>query len=131
MTDTVTYELSLSAEGGQTVEAASHFESEAIDHVHALIPKNSVPTTVDIQPGDIELLQGIIIIADVYTDLTFTVDGGIVVFTLDGPIMAIGAGMIASIFGVTLNELVFTNANVTLDRNITVLVTRTAIEPGD
>jgi hypothetical protein len=59
------------------------------------------------------------------------VDEGIVPITLDGPLMLIGPGLIALLAGTpgTLNDLVFTNANVTVDNMVTILLARSAIEP--
>lgn len=129
MTDTINYTMEMIITGGPTVSADNHFEAEGYEKIEANIPKGSVVTTVEVQPGALTQLQALIITAERYTDLSFTVDEAVTEHTLDGPLMLIGPGNIAMI-GATLNNLVFTNAD-TEDANlVTILVARTAIEAG-
>lgn len=128
MADQINYAVSMAAEGGPTVEADDHFDAESFTKIEATIPKNSVATTVDLQPSEVAMLQAIIITATSYADLTYTVDEGVTVKTLDGPLMLVGAGNIEDHFGATCEKLVFTNANVTVDNPITILLARTAVE---
>ncbi len=125
----MTYELSLSVAEGPEVSANNHFEAEAYEKIEALIPKGSVPTTVKVQPGALTELKAMIITAQSYADLTFTVDADVTVHTLDAPLPLIGAGNIG-LLGATVNDLIFTNANAETDNMVTILVARTAIEPG-
>lgn len=131
MTDVVTYRMELSVADGPSVAPDDHFDAESYTKIEATIPKNSVATTVNVQPSLLTELQAILITAESYEDLTFTVDEGIVPITLDGPLMLIGPGLIALLAGIagTLNDLVFTNANATVDNMVTILLARTAIEP--
>lgn len=126
MTDRLTYSMSVAAEGGPTISADDHIDVAAYDKIEAEIPKSSVVTTVDVQPSLLTELKALIIIADVYEDLTFTVDDVVKEFTLDGPLLLIGAGNIGML-GATVNALKFTNANATTARNVTILVARDAI----
>jgi len=94
-----------------------------------VIPKGSAPTTVKVQPSDVTELKAIIILAQSYADLTFTVDLDQTVRTLDAPLVLIGPGNIA-LLGISVKDLIFTNASVTTDNMVTILVARTAIPPG-
>jgi hypothetical protein len=129
ITDVVTHAASLIVTGGPTVSATDHFDAEGFEKIEALIPMGSVATTVNIQPSALAQLQAIIMIAERYEDLTFEVDAEAVTKTLDGPLMLIGSGNIGML-GATVNDLIFTNANVTEDNMVTILVARTAIEAG-
>lgn len=134
MTDVVTYRMELSVADGPSVTPDDHFDAESYTKIEATIPKNSVATTVNVQPSLLTELQAILITAESYEDLTFTVDEGITPITLDGPLMLIGPGLIALLAGLagTLNDLIFTNTNATADNMVTILLARTAIEPlGD
>jgi len=128
ITDTISYSISLSVGGGPALNGSGVFQAEAWDNIEASIPKGSVATRVNIQPGDLANVKGIIILASAYSDLTFTVDEGVDVFTLSAPLCLIGAGLLG-IFGATLNDIVFTNANSESAVDVTILVARTAIEP--
>lgn len=128
MTDVVTYRMELSVEDGPSLTPNDHFDSEAYEKAEVEIPENSVPTTVNVQPSLLTELQAIMIKADVYEDLTYTVDEGVTPQTLDGPLMLVGPGNIA-LLGATVNDITFINANATTARNVTILVARTAIEP--
>lgn len=130
MSDIVTYRMELSAEGGPSMNPDGHFDAEGYEKIEAIIPKNSVATRVNVQPSDITQLHAIIVLAQSYEDLTYTVDEGLTEKTLDGPLMLIGPGNIADHFGATANDLIFTNADATTDNMVTILVARTAIEPG-
>jgi len=109
--------------------ADNHFEAEGYEKLEASIPGGSVATMVNVQPSLLTQLKAIMIIAERYEDLSFTVDEEVTVRTLDGPLVLIGPGNIAML-GATVNNLVFTNANATAANMITILVARTAIEPG-
>lgn len=128
MADMVTYRMELSVEDGPSLTPNDHFDSQGYDKIEVEIPKSSVPTTVNVQPSLLTELQAIMITADVYEDLTYTVDEGVTPMTLDGPLMLVGPGNIA-LLGATVNDITFTNANATTARNVTILVARTAIEP--
>lgn len=127
MTDTTTYELGLSIAGGPSISADNHFEAEGYEKIEASIPGGSVATTVNVQPSLLTQLKAIMIIAESYEDLTFTVDEEAVTKTLDGPLVLIGPGNIAML-GATVNSLIFTNAHATIANMVTILVVRTAIE---
>jgi hypothetical protein len=120
--------MGLSMEEGPSIVADDHFNAQGYDKIEAVIPKSSVPTTINVQPSLLTELQAIMIIADVYTDLTYTVDEGVTPITLDAPLLLVGPGNIA-LLGATVNDITFTNANATTARNVTILVARTAIEP--
>ena len=127
MTDVLTWGMSMAVAGGPALTASDHSDVEGYDKIEAEIPENSVATTLNVQPSLLTELKALIILADIYEDLTYTVDEGIVPMTLDGPLMLIGAGNIA-LLGATVNDIIFTNANATTARNITILVARDAIE---
>lgn len=127
MTDVVTYSMSLAVAGGPALEASDHIDTEAFEKIEVEVPKNSVATTINVQPSALTELKALMIIADSYEDLTFTVDEAVTEFTLDGPLMLFGAGNIGML-GATVNNLIFTNANVTTAKNVTILVVRDAIE---
>ena len=128
MTDQVTYRMELSVEDGPSIVLNDHFDAEGYDKIEAVIPKDSAVTTVNVQPSLLTQLQAIMIIAERYEDLTYTVDEGITPFTLDGPLLLVGPGNIGML-GITVNDLVFTNADALVDNMVTILVARTAIEP--
>jgi len=119
--------MGLAVADGPNIEASDHFDAEAFEKIEAEIPKNSVPTTLNVQPSLLTELKALIIISDSYEDLTFTVDEAATEFTLDGPLMLVGAGNIGML-GATVNNLIFTNANATTAKNVTILVVRDAIE---
>jgi len=121
--------MSLSIEDGPTIAVDDHFETEGYEKIEADIPEGSAPTTVNVQPSLLTELQAIIITAERYEDLTFTVDEEAVTKTLDGPLMLIGPGNIGNL-GATVNDLIFTNADTEDSNMVTILVARTAIEPG-
>lgn len=127
MTDVVNYSMSLAVAGGPALEASDHIDTEAFEKIEAEIPEGSVPTTLNVQPSLLTELKALIITADSYEDLTFKVDEVVTVRTLDGPLMLVGAGNIG-LLGATVNDLIFTNANVTTAKNVTILVVRDAIE---
>jgi hypothetical protein len=93
--------MSLAVEGGPTIDADNHFDAEAYEKIEADIPKNSVATTVNVQPSALTELQAIIIKAERYADLTYTVDEGVTEKTLDGPLMLIGPENIGDHMGAT------------------------------
>lgn len=125
ITDTVNYELGLNATGGPALEAASHLEAEAYDKISILAVKNSALATVNVQGGLNTELKALMIKASAYDLLTFTVDADPTIFTLDGPLCLIGKGNIGML-GATCKVLKFTNANVTIDKTITIICARTA-----
>jgi hypothetical protein len=129
MTDVVNYSMGLAVADGPNIVASDHFDAEAFEKIEAEIPKNSVATTLNVQPSLLTELKALIIIADSYEDLTFTVDEVVTVRTLDGPLMLVGAGNIGML-GATVNNLIFTNANATTAKNVTILVVRDAVEAG-
>ncbi len=134
MTDAIEYSARMAVVDGPTVETpalSSTFEAEAWEKIEFTIEKDSGPTSVILQPSPLEQVKGLIILSDVYADLTFTVDVEVTEHVLDGPLMLIGPGNVSLLGGVaqTLNILKFTNASLLLDANLTVLVARTAIEP--
>ncbi len=124
MSDVVTYELSLSTPEGPELVVADHFDSEAVEKIEVVAPKNSVPITVNVAVLGVTAL---FITADNYTgDLTFTVNELEAVLTLNGPLMLIGEGALA-LLAIGITDLVFTNADATTDANITIMVTRDAV----
>lgn len=126
MTDTITYNVSMAVTGGPSVIApAGTIEAEAWDLIEVTIEDSTGPITVDVQPGAIADMQGIIIMSDNYTGISFTVDSEMNTFVLDGPLMLIGYGNIGML-GSTLLQLNFTNAD-TNDAAITILVARQAV----
>ncbi len=127
MTDVLTWGMNMAVAGGPSLVASDHSDVEGYDKIEAEIPKSSVPTTLNVQPSLLTELKALIILADVYEDLTYTVDEGVTPNILDGPLMLIGPGNIA-LLGATVNDLIFTNANATIARNVTILVARDAIE---
>ncbi len=118
--------MSLAVDGGPALSGHNQLEAEAYEKIEAVIPKNSVVTTVKVQPSVLSKLKAIIIISDNYNDLTFTVDSGVTEFTLSAPLLLVGPGLIGML-GETVNDLKFTNANATTDANVTILVARTAV----
>jgi hypothetical protein len=102
-----------------------YVDIEAYDKIEVTVTKNSAPVTVEVQPGGAGDVEFIIITADVYANLSFEVDESGTDVTLDGPLMLTSPGLVA-LLGATCNEIVFTNTHVTIDRNVTILVGRTA-----
>jgi hypothetical protein len=97
--------------------------------IEVTIPHGSVETTVDVQPVTNSLVRGLIIVSDNYVALTYNVDSVVTVRTLDKPLICIGAGSLAFL-GATFNKLKFTNAGITANANVRILVLRDAIEAG-
>ena len=127
MTDTASFVMGLSVDGGPSIAGNEEFEVEAYEKIEVVVPKSSVPTTVNVQPSGAGMVKGLIIISDRYASLTYTVDEVVTVQTLDKPLMLVGAGALALLGGVP-NDLIFTNASTTVDANVTILVVRDAIE---
>lgn len=126
MTDTINYTADLIITDGPSIECSGSFEAEAYEKIEALIPHGTVETTVKVQPSLLTKLQAIMIIADLYTNLTFEVDAYAVTYTLDGPLLLIGKGNIGAL-GATCNDLLFTNSDAVVDRNVTIMVARSAV----
>jgi hypothetical protein len=57
MTDVVTYRMGLSVADGPSVAPDNHFDAESYTKIEATIPKNSVATTVNVQPSPLTELQ--------------------------------------------------------------------------
>jgi hypothetical protein len=112
--------------GASTISIEDYIDVEAVDSIHVTIPKNSVATEVNLQPEDCEV-SFIAITAGSYDDLTYTVDEVVTVRTLDGPLVLMGAG-VAALLGDPLATLTFTNANITTDNTVDIVVGRNAIE---
>lgn len=128
MTDVVSYSAVLSTISGTSlVSFSGEFDADAYDKIEAVIPHSSVETTVNVQPGGLTELQAMLIMSDNYGNLTFEVDAYEVTYTLNGPMLLVGSGNIGML-GATCNDLLFTNAHGSIDRNVTILVARTAIE---
>jgi hypothetical protein len=120
--------MELSVADGPSLLPNDHFDAEAYGKIEADIPEGSVATTVNVQPSLLTELQAILITAERYEDLTFTVDEGVVPITLSGPLLLIGPGNIG-LLGASVLDLVFTNADTEEPNMVTILVARTAIEP--
>jgi hypothetical protein len=130
MTESLTYVQSVAIASGPSISKTATIDIEAYDVITAVAPKSTGSPeviTVDIQPGDSDLVNIIYITSDQYTSLTYTVDAYDVDITLDAPQMFLGAGQIL-LLGATCNKLLFTNAGTILDANIRVIVGRTAME---
>lgn len=129
MSDVVTYNVGLGVALGPTLAENGHFDAEAYEKIDEVtIPKGSVAKTVNVQPSALTEMQALCILSSNYTDLTYTVDDGVDVHTLSGPLILIGPGNIA-LLGASVLDLVFTNSNAETDALITILVARTAVEP--
>jgi len=124
ITDVVTYELSLSSSEGPELSAADHFDSEAVEKIEVVAPKNSVPINVNVALMGITSL--FITASDYSGDLSFSVNELGAPITLNGPLMLIGEGALA-LLAIGITDLVFTNADATVDANVTIMVTRDAV----
>jgi hypothetical protein len=122
--------MALSILGGPSLAGSAVFEAEAEDFVDGItIPKNSVVKTVNLQPSFLAELKALMITTSNYTgDISFTVDEEVTEFVLKAPLLLIGPEQIG-LLGATLNSLKFTNSNATADATVSVLVSRTAIQP--
>jgi hypothetical protein len=125
----ITRETNISVSDGPAIAIADYVDVEAFDTISVVVPKNSVATTVNVHPGAAGDIKALVIVEDdeLYTDLSFTVDEVATEFELTGPLDLFQPELI-ELMGGAVNELIFTNANVTVDRNVTILVGRTAIE---
>lgn len=157
MSEQVGYSMGLNITGGPSLSGSAVFEAEANDFVDEVtVPKNSVSKIVNLQPSDLEEIKALMITSSNYTgEVSFVVDAGEQLMGLMGakekdeskpkpkgglklvsptvvlkaPLMLIGPDQIG-LLGDTLLDLTFTNANVTTDATVSVLVVRTAIVPG-
>ncbi len=122
--------LSLGVSGGPSVAESGTFSADAYEHLHeVVIPKNSVPTTLKVQPALLVDLKALAIVCDNYDgDVAFTVDLVALPITMNAPIVMIGAGAL-SLFGPTVNDLIFTNTAEAAAK-VTVLAIRDAIPEG-
>ena len=123
--------MGLAISGGPALTGSAVFEAEADDFVDEItVPKNSVVTTVNLQPSLLAELKALMITASNYTgDVSFTVDEEVVEFVLKAPMLLIGPEQIG-LLGAIVGSLKFTNANAVTDAKVSVLVARTAIAPG-
>ena len=111
---------------GPTRAATATISADAYDIITVTVPKdNSI--VVAMQPGGVASLKGVLITANMYTTMTYEVDGGSAI-TLDGPQMFLGAGQCA-LLGPTFGEIKFFNGSATLPSIVSMIVVRTAIEP--
>jgi hypothetical protein len=131
MADLVSYSMGLNITGGPTLVGSAVFEAEAEDYVDEVtILKNSVVKTINLQPSLLTELKALMITSSNYSgEVSFTVDEVATEFVLKAPMILIGPDQI-ELLGATLNELKFTNANATTNATVSILVARTATEPG-
>ena len=95
-----------------------------------VIPKNSVPTTLEVQPSLLVDIKALAIKCNNYDgDVSFTVDEAVTPVVVDAPIVLIGSGALG-LLGATINDLIFTNANTETDAKVTILAVRDAIPEG-
>ncbi|MGB7539950.1 MAG: hypothetical protein WBM17_15525 [Anaerolineales bacterium] len=123
MSEKIVWSFKAQVSGGPTLSVTDTIEMDAYDKIDATIPKNSVATAVEVQPGD--GAKFLLILAASYEDLTYKVDDRVGAITLDGPHILIGEGAV-SLLHDTQNTLTFTNANATTDNKVSILVGRTA-----
>jgi hypothetical protein len=153
MPEQVGYSMELSLGDSPSLSGSAVFEAEANDFVDKVtVPKNSSPKTINLQPSGLAEVKALMITSSNYTgDVSFVVDGGEQLMgakdeekskklkgglkvgpsgmVLKAPLLLIGPDQIG-LLGATLLNLTFTNANTTTDATVSVLVVRTAIEPG-
>ena len=117
--------------GGPSVAESGTFSADAYEHLHeVVIPKNSVPTTLEVQPSLLVDIKALAIKCNNYDgDVSFTVDEGVTPVVVDAPIVLIGSGALG-LLGATINDLIFTNANTETDAKVTVLAVRDAVPEG-
>jgi hypothetical protein len=118
MPEKIGWTLSAQVAGGPKEVISGVLEVGAYDRVQAVVPAGGT-TTVDVQPGD--GAQFLLVAANRYTDLAYTVDGGSAV-ALDGPHILVGAGAVG-LLGATQNQFEFDNGGAE-DVTVRVLVGR-------
>lgn len=128
MTDRITRSLTASTPDGLQVTVADNIDVEAVDKIEATIPKSSVPTAVNLHPLLVGV-QFIAITATVYEKLTFEVGDGDPV-TLDHALVLIGEGLVA-LLGASTSTITFTNTDTLEDNEVSIMVGRDAIIPGN
>jgi hypothetical protein len=120
--------MTASTPDGLQVVVADNIDVEAVDKIEATIPKNSVPTAVNLHPLLVGV-QFITITATTYEDLTFKVGDGDPV-TLDRALILMGKGLVA-LLGASTSTITFTNASALVDNEVSIMVGRDAIIPGN
>lgn len=113
---------------GLQVTVADNIDVEAVDKIEATVPKGSVATAVNLHPLLVGV-QFIAITATSYEDLTFVVGEGTPV-TLDRALVLMGEGLVA-LLGASTSVITFTNADALLDNEVSIMVGRDAIIPGN
>jgi len=87
---------------------------------------NNTPTTVNVQPSDVENVNALVVDSDNYDDIYYTVDDGSDVFELTAPMLLIGSGCVGLLGNSSKN---FTLYNLgSADANLTFLVARNALQ---
>jgi hypothetical protein len=124
----VSYTVSVRVDNGPSLVRSGTVEVAAYDVVKATAAKNSGTVEVVIQPESDGGAAFVVMYADNYTDLSYTVDGGGSI-VMEAPVMMIGAGAV-SLLGATQLVLLFTNADTLADANIVVYVGRDATAPS-
>jgi hypothetical protein len=96
MTETINWSVTFDAVLGPRIAASGTQTIDAYDKVSIQLDAEAVDVDVDVQPsttaGEVQLL---VITASSYeAEVTFSADAGTSEFTLDGPVVLIGAGAV-------------------------------------
>lgn len=124
MSEKISWSFNAQVTGGPSVSASADLTVDAYDKIDATIPVGGAETTVEVQPG-ITGVKLLVITASDYEDLSYKVDTSVVSVTLDAAHLLLGEGAI-DLFAKYPTKLKFTNASITDDVTVSILVGRDA-----
>lgn len=127
----INWSVNVKVDGGPTSAAAATIDVEAYDPIVVTIPAGAAGVEVDVQPGDANQVQLLLVRANPGPaegeELTYSVDGGVADIALDAPQLLVGQGMV-NLLGAAPRRLAFTST-MTADTEISIFVARTATTP--
>jgi hypothetical protein len=114
MSQGLTWSLDVAVVNGPHFSEAQALTFDAYDKIDVVVPAATNATTagtatVEVQPGGTGRVQFLLLQSSVYKpELTFKVDGGSTIITLDAPLMLGSAGVVA-LLGPTQKQFAFSN----------------------
>ena len=124
MTTALTYIQSFAASGGPTRATGATINIESYDIITITVAPNA-STTVSLQPTGGNLVQGLLMQSNNYTNITYKVNGGDAI-TLDAPHMYLGPGQVA-LLGAFVSSMQIINGSA-LPAAVNIMILRFGIE---
>lgn len=125
----ISWTVNVQVAGGPKAIAQSTTEVEAYDQIDVAIPAAGVETQVALTPGGAGLVNFLLLTADKYANLTYSVNDTAAntgaSYTFDGPQLLIGAGSVG-LLDADVRSLYFTNADANVEAKVHILLGRDA-----